>query len=99
MKAILVIDMPDKCLNCPLMDDNMYCKGFKPKGFITKMCVEDYVMHGTRHPSCPLKPMPMRVASEHKWYAQDKVYMVSHDITEWDKGWNDCVEMLEGEEE
>ena len=94
MKAILVIDMPEKCLNCPLMDDNMYCKGFKPKGFITKMCVEDYVMHGTRHPSCPLKPMPSKRISAVEWLNGIK----SYELTEYDKGWNDCIEFMEGED-
>ena len=85
MKALLITDMPEKCLNCPLRDDDMYCKGFEPKGFITKMCVEDYVMHGTRHPSCPLKPMPEKKIDNADFY---------WDATAKD-GWNLCLEELE----
>lgn len=62
MKAILVIDTPKECYYCKLMTNDMYCKGFAPYYAkdgtrITKMCVEDYVMLGTKHPNCPLKPV------------------------------------------
>ena len=60
MKAILLInETPKKCYDCQLMTDNMYCKGFTPYvaedgTHITRRCVEDEVMHGTKHPRCPL---------------------------------------------
>lgn len=55
MKAILMLmEMPKKCYDCQLMSDDMYCKAYIPKNGITKRCVEDDVMHGTRHIYCPL---------------------------------------------
>lgn len=59
MKAILVInETPKKCCDCQLITNDMYCKGFMPYvkdgTRITKMCVEDDVMQGTKHSHCPL---------------------------------------------
>lgn len=101
MKAILILDMPKSCYECPLMSEDMYCKGFIPYTYenvlITKMCVEDYVLIGTRHSHCPLKPMPQkehnnggyRVIDGTKWFYD----------SEHDDGWNDCIDKLVGEEE
>ena len=49
MKAILVIDMPSNCAECPLCDyEYNECKG---KNITPKVWVSD-----ERQPWCPLKP-------------------------------------------
>ena len=94
MKAILVTDMPEKCFNCQLMTDDMYCKGFTPytkeNVAITKMCVEDYVTLGTKHPNCPLKPMPRK--------NYKKFYFGNIDENRFVYGWNACIDEILGEE-
>lgn len=55
MKAILMLsEMPKKCYDCQLMSKDMYCKAYIKNNGLTKMCVEDDVMYGTRHTHCPL---------------------------------------------
>lgn len=50
MKAILVIDMPSNCLDCPCEYDYLICKAI-----IHKL---DYVGADNERPSwCPLKPL------------------------------------------
>ena len=47
---------------------------------------------------CPLRPMPMKKASLEKWFAEGGTYLYTYNPNDYDKGWNDCVEFLEGEE-
>ena len=54
-KAILVIDMPNSCKECPLFGGNyadMCCKGMNNRG-INYPYPEDF-----RQDWCPLKPVP-----------------------------------------
>ena len=46
----------------------------------------------------PLRPMPMKKASLNTWFAFDKPVMYTYNPNDYDKGWNDCVDFLEGEE-
>lgn len=41
-----------------------------------------------------LMPMPSKRKSMVEWVDAN---VKTHDLTEYDKGWNDCVEFLEGE--
>ena len=52
-KAILVIDMPTNCIDCPVR-----CDGYTPNEFIEK---------SNKKPSwCPLRPMPKKQYSSEK---------------------------------
>ena len=42
----------------------------------------------------PLKPKPSKRKSMVEWI---DAKVKTHDLTEYDKGWNDCVDLLEGE--
>lgn len=89
MKAILVIDMPNECANCPCYNDEY------------STCSADGRKVGAFSPRidwCPLKPIPMKRTSIAEWFANNKLYMKTYEITEYDKGWNDCVVFLEGGE-
>ena len=92
MKAItLVDDMPSKCHGCRFDDFDFRCK-------LTGFDHEDYVMRGTRDIRCPLKPMPLKRETQVHWESIGGGEIPTHEITDYDKGWNDCVDFLEGEE-
>lgn len=87
-KAILVIDMPDNCLECSLSQGIIaentlgYYKDYKcPFG-----CSE----HGSfiKRPSdCPLKSVPEK---------REYYYGISEAWAAWVDGWNDCLEEIIG---
>lgn len=83
-KAILVIDMPDSCDNCPLFH-----------GFYTDMtCGANH--YGINYPYpkdfrqdwCPLKPMPKKMKGH------DSIY---YQWGDYEDGWNDCIDCVSGE--
>lgn len=87
MKAVLVIDMPNNCSECPYYH--------KADTYWGDRCslkfkdVDDYLKLGSGRPSwCPLRPMPQKVEL---------------DINEYYKGmadgWNACIEEIVGDNE
>lgn len=86
MKTILVIDMPD------------YVDFNKVKTVDVGLCfnVKEYTEPFIKS-NVPLKPMPMKKASLEKWFAEGGTYLYTYNPNDYDKGWNDCVEFLEGE--
>ena len=108
MKAITLVDeMPSKCHGCPYDDFDFRCK-------LTGFDHEDYVMRGTRDIRCPLKPMPMKRISTVDWlhtetqtqsatsigkYPSDYTQIKTYEPSDYDKGWNDCVDFMEGGEQ
>lgn len=93
MKAILVIDIPKNCEECKLTyihtrKDTRYC------------CLTDReVEYRNDIDNCPLKPMPMKRRSAVDWLHHESMTAVkTYNPSEYDKGWNDCVDFLEGEE-
>ena len=89
MKSLLVIETPDSCISCPLhYYDNLElkCSPFKKDVLDVK---------------CPLIAFPLKRKNMTYWLNEKKHFseiIKSHEITEYDKGWNDCVDYLEGEE-
>ena len=48
----------------------------------------------------PLRELPRKRETQVLWYGEDKKpYLVTHEPSEYDEGWNDCVDFLLGEEE
>lgn len=87
-KAILVIDTPDKCLDCNLcvldMDGSLSCYYNK-----REIC-SDVGENNSRPNWCPLKPLP-----------EKKEYIVPIDNVESQKdiiavGWNACLREIVG---
>lgn len=90
MKAYIVVDIP--------VDDPAE--------------IDEYGMHADLH-VCPfvpsakkelyfdvvkeIRPMPMKKASLEKWFAEGGTYLYTYNPNDYDKGWNDCVDFLEGE--
>ena len=46
----------------------------------------------------PLRPMPLKRETQVAWVLGIKVPITTHEPSEYDRGWNDCVVFLEGEE-
>ena len=83
-KAILVIDMPDSCDNCPLFHGfytDMTC-GANHYG-INYPCPKDF-----RQDWCPLKPMPKKMKGH------DSIY---YQWGDYEDGWNHCIDCVSGE--
>ena len=95
MKAILVIDMPKKCYECPLMSNDMYCKAYANIVKGRKLCVEDDVLHGERNCGCPLKHLPEKLDAN-DWH---RMFGGEYKIREAKGyGYNHCIDEILGEE-
>ena len=65
MKAILVIDMPSCCVECPCYDFDLgLCS---PKNEITDVDGR----HDERADWCPLKPLPNAINERGKWISEE----------------------------
>lgn len=100
-KAILVIDMPHSCDECPLFNgyySDMSCGGLNDKGI-------DYPYHKDfRQSWCPLKLMPEKIdvpAWDHSIKAKnenaEKVGMYMYDRGHY-RGYNICIDKILGNE-
>lgn len=91
-KAILVMDMPEGCDNCPfnfVTDYSEYC-GFNDDRYPKD--VYDFVTTRTKPSWCPLKPMPEK-------YDLNKPHTIDW-TGEYEEGYNACIdEILGGDEE
>ena len=85
MKAILVVDMPNSCGDCPfrkkVSPDDIECLA-NGEVFEETFNLLMYV----RKNKCPLKPMPQRIE---EGYPNDDYTIGKAD------GWNKCLEELE----
>ena len=91
MKAYFKINMPTVCIECPF--HRIYADGFMNETHCSLMGKRNKDGVNTKAEWCPLKPMPSKRISAVEWLNGIK----THEPTEYDKGWNDCVDMLEGE--
>lgn len=79
MKAILVIDMPKNCHDCPC-----YHEGYG-RCTITAKFIEEV---GIVDSWCPLKPMPQKAE-----YEGDRGIDIVGKV--WTEGWNACLKEIE----
>ena len=47
----------------------------------------------------PIQPMPMKRETHVYWKSVGIGSIPTHEISDYDKGWNDCVELLENADE
>ena len=85
-KAILVIDMPKCCNECPI------CASYAESAFSPReyWCVasENKDVNPHNKPDwCPLKPAP---EEQEVWYDDEK--------SDWERGYNNCVREIIGRE-
>ena len=89
MKAILVIDKSESCTSCLL---GIYNK----KWFCLATNKDIDTTDRYNIPTwCPLKPLPLKRKSEVGWYNESQS-IKTHELTCYDKGWNDCIDFIEG---
>lgn len=90
-KGIIVVDTPDKCCNCRMGFVNEYYDQFecffKP-GIEIKPDVE-------KPDWCPIRPLPDRKSPSP---APSPMLEKAGYFTPYEKGWNDCIEEIEGED-
>lgn len=92
MKAILVIDQPEDCTECPLYSEDDYGFGC---GYGTKECRRHTNIDDTIPTWCPLKPMP-QYRDDHFRYANREMGCV---INAEARGFNRCLREIAGETE
>lgn len=82
-KAVLVIDMPTQCIDCPahFVDEPVYWCGVTDEVLLSD-CIETF-----KPDWCPLKEMPQRMASE----PDDSEY-----VSGGKNGWNFCIHRILG---
>lgn len=85
MKAILVIDMPKECSECPCFYDYLCCQA---KGGLN-------VLGDERPKECPLKPMPEKKILDEELFMSGNFRLIHARFT----GWNDCIDTITGETE
>lgn len=88
MKAILVFDMKaDELPNDAFANVYVFGKYYKEQ-------LDDFLAYKE---SVPLKPMPLKRETHVYWKSVGIGNIPTHEITDYDKGWNDCVDFLEGD--
>ena len=86
-KAILVIDMPKECGDCPLMCwDDMEGTEIHPKKWIG-CWLNKRETNGKKPKWCPLKEAPTWLLS------------IKPEADEYVQGWNDCLDEILGDED
>ena len=86
MKSIAVFDDPKHCYSCPCYN------GITCHLLNTQVGTASAMLRRLRE--CPLKQFPLYRHSRIEWGDGD---VTTHDLTDFDKGWNECVQYLEGE--
>lgn len=86
MKAILILDMPEKCTLCDL------CNFGSATCCADGSDIEEEMSNGTKPSWCPLKPMPQpremtNADSSNPWIDENAI------------GFNECLAEILGEEE
>lgn len=92
MKAILVVDLPKNCGDCPCIHDEMW------KCQADKQFREGTYFDG-RPSWCPLKPMPEKKNTDKlQGFGNSQILWMDKVIYQ-NEGWNACLEEIMGETE
>lgn len=87
MKAILVMEMPENCLKCPMEMDVEDTSGNKWQGNICQGSGKRNADKSKKPDWCPLVPMP-----ERKNYEK---LSEGNPVKAWGNGWNSCLEEMD----
>ena len=93
MKAVVVIDMPERCNGCPVRHAGMaYCTigKFSTSHFNTGKPVNQM----KKHPKCPLKVLPLKMSAP--TYRNYEAYIAAANYI---SGWNDCIDRITGDDD
>lgn len=87
-KGIIVVDIPENCLNCDLRSATGYClPGHKD--------ILEMAMNRSKPKDCPIKHFPKKKLPRKLTPSP----MVEDYYTAYDQGWNDCLSKMIGESE
>ena len=97
-KAVLVIDMPRSCAECTLrtsLEANyLYCVATLPRLKIDPMTANYIKEH-----KCPLKPLPDPKNGTVKTYYYAEPENIWYELTDYSRGWDDCLAEITRETE
>ena len=103
MKAILVVDMPVSCTQCRFRDVDGCSVDDCAKSNDGSLVIDRYIYDLKRHGSCPLKPMPQELPTPYMMrqiMIADGIQKEKPPYTEeYQKGYNDCIVEILGEED
>ena len=91
MKAIAIIDMPKRCVDCQWFDYSHYCQ---LNGHEMTANEFDDISTVKRPKWCPLKPIPKREKANKGSSCEFKIIDEA-----WTQGFNDCLAEITGEME
>ena len=93
MKAILVLDMPKSCTDCPYLGFEKDTK--KPACVICEgRFKKDEDIENERSIICPLRPMPKKEEKPSKGEDDYNDFCIGYT-----RGWNECLDEITGETE
>ena len=90
MKAVIIIDMPERCDTCPVRHMGLaYCNvgRFSTSHYSSGKPVDQ----SKRHPKCPARPLPMKMSAP-----TYRDYDMRRDALNYYAGWNDCIDRITG---
>ena len=91
MKATAVFNEPKRCRDCPCYN------GVACQLTNTQIGFARATLH--RDSDCPLIAFPSKRKSAVEWIYKDwyenTTHLQTYEISDYDKGWNDCVSFLE----
>lgn len=86
-KAILVMDMPESCVDCQLRRKG-YCE---PYSWNNPLCgVYNNLKNNSKPEWCPLVPIPEKMQVCGKYPQSDRI------VPSYKAGWNACIDAMEG---
>lgn len=83
MKGIVVVNFPERCDECDLLSEFVYCQGIGGESVI------EYTISKQKPDWCPVKPFPVKTSSG------IEVCIGNHHSVSYAEGWNACVDSLE----
>lgn len=94
MKAVLVIDMPNSCSECPCYSLNAQAKRFECDAKLT-LKGEIGVVELDKKPTwCPLRPLPPKLDAN-DWHRMFSGIFSEREAKGY--GWNVCLDVITGE--
>lgn len=83
MKKLIIVDV----------DDEMYTHAKVSLSYKD----DDGYWADVNYETLPLRPMPLKRETMVHWKGMGGMKVLTDQPTEYDKGWNDCIDLLEGD--
>lgn len=96
MKAVLVIDMPTECIECPF--HRLYADGWLTETHCSITAKRNRDGVNTRADWCPLKPLPTKITTatlSEREQERTELFTSMALLKTYADGWNDCLKEIE----